>query len=110
MGRFLGLVVTCECSDITAEQMLTDYPKAVAGHYSDAEIASMKGFVKLGLSERWNNQMQICGDICDKTCMVNSVALPLGGRTTPGVAPCLPSERDIHIDPPLTSLGGSGAD
>lgn len=31
MGRFLGLVARCGCSDISGARMLADYPRAVAG-------------------------------------------------------------------------------
>lgn len=97
MGRFLGLVANCGCSDISAGRMLADYPRAVAERYSPAEIQAMKGWVELGATERYDNQIEICAQACSQTCMVNAVAAPLGGRVNPGVPACLVSERDLHL-------------
>lgn len=99
MGRFLGLVANCGCSDITPDRMLAEYPRAIAGRYSEAEIKSMRGYVDLGASERYDNQLEICKEACSQTCMVNAVVAPLGGRVNPGVAACLVSERHLHLTP-----------
>jgi hypothetical protein len=107
MGRFLGLVASCGCSDITPERMIAEYPKALGGHYSEAEIKSMKGYVELGATERWDNQASICADACMQPCMVNAVAGPLGGRTVPGVPACLVSERDLHLEQPFEAMNGN---
>ena len=107
MGRFLGLVASCGCSDITPARMIADYSKALGGHYSADEIKKMKGYVELGADERWDNQASICADACMQPCMVNAVAQPLGGRTVPGVEACLVSERDLHLETPFESGGGS---
>ncbi|MGE4279833.1 MAG: hypothetical protein AB7G62_09625 [Magnetospirillum sp.] len=96
MGRFLGLVSHCGCSDIDADRMLAEYPKAVA-HYSTADIKAMKGYVDVGLSENFDNQIEICTEACSQSCMVNAVAQPLGGKTIPGTAACLVNERDLHL-------------
>ncbi len=107
MGRFLGLVANCRCSDISAERMIADYPKALGGHYTEAEVKGMRGYVELGTEERWDNQGSICADACMQPCMVNAVAAPLGGRTVPGVEACLVSERDLHLEAPMAAMNGS---
>ena len=107
MGRFLGLVADCGCSNIAPERMIADYPKALGGHYSPAEIKAMKGYVEMGATERWDNQGSICADACMQPCMVNAVAQPLGGRTVPGVPACLVSERNLHLEAPFEAMGGS---
>ncbi len=108
MGRFLGLVANCGCSNITPERMIAEYPKALGGRYSEAEVKGMKGYVELGTQERWDNQQSICADACMQPCMVNAVAAPLGGRTVPGVAACLVSERNLHLEEPFHSDGSAG--
>lgn len=102
MGRFLGLVSRCGCSDIDGERMLAEYGKATAGHYSEAQTKSMRGYVDLALSENFDNQLDICAEACSQTCMVNAVAGPLGGRTLAGAGTCLVSERDLHLTIGLT--------
>lgn len=97
MGRFMGLVSQCGCSDIPAERMLADYPQALGGRYSPAEVKAMRGYIDAALAENFDNQMEICAEVCGQKCMVNAVAEPLGGRTYPGVAACLVSERDLHL-------------
>ena len=97
MGRFLGLVSRCGCSDITPTRMLDDYAKAAAGHYSDAQIKSMHGYVDAALAENYDNQLEICGEVCGQSCMVNAVAAPMGGRRIQGAGACLVSERDLHL-------------
>jgi len=100
MGRFLGLVASCGCSNISPERMVAEYPLALGGHYSGAEIAAMKGYVELGANEQWDNQGSICAGICSHRCMVNAVAAPLGGRVTPGIEPCLVSEGGLDLEEP----------
>lgn len=96
IGRFMGLIANCGCSGIAPERMLADYPKALGGRYPAAEITAMKGYVDLGIGEKWENQMQICAEVCGQRCMVQAVAGPLGGHGT-GVEPCLVNERDLHL-------------
>jgi hypothetical protein len=97
MGRFLGLVSNCGCSDVSESRMLAEYSQAVAGRYSDAEIKAMHGYVDMALSEHFDNQIEICKQACSQSCMVNDVAGRLGGRTIAGAGSCLPSERDLHL-------------
>lgn len=97
MGRFLGLVSHCGCSDIAPDRMLAEYSRALDDRYSPAEVASMRGYVDMGLSENYDNQIEICREACSQSCMVNAVAGPMGGRTIPGVQACLVSERDLHL-------------
>ena len=97
MGRFLGLVANCGCSDIDRDRMLADYPRAVAGRYTEAEIKTMHGYVDVGATENFDNQLIICADTCAKTCMVNAVAAPLGGRLSGDGTTCLVSERDLNL-------------
>lgn len=104
MGRFVGLVARCGCSDLDRARMLDDYPKAVA-HYDTTAIAAMKGYVDLALTENFDNQMEICATVCAQSCMVNAVAAPLGGRTVPGAGACLVNERDLDL--PLGRFGDS---
>lgn len=108
MGRFLGLVAHCGCSDIDVDRMLAEYPRAVAGRYSQAEIKSMHGYVDVAITESYDNQIIICAEVCSQTCMVNSVAAPLGGRLLGDGASCLVSERDLHLTPGITSNGDWG--
>lgn len=96
MGRFLGLVANCGCSDIPADRMIAEYRKAVSGRYPDREISAMKGYVQLAAEEKWENQAEVCAEACSQRCMVQSVAEPLGGRGT-GEKACLVSERDLHL-------------
>jgi hypothetical protein len=97
MGRFIGLVAQCGCSDISPDRAVADYARALAGRYSDAEVAAMKGYVADGAVERYDNQIEICREACGQACMVNAVAQPLGGRTIPAIPACLVSERDLHL-------------
>ena len=96
MGRFVGLVAGCGCSDISVDRMKADYPKALGGRYSDSEVKAMKAYVEIGASEKWQNSMQVCAEVCGQRCMVQAVVEPLGGRGT-GVTACLVSERDLHL-------------
>lgn len=97
MGRFLGLVANCGCSNIDGDRMLEQYGRAVSGRYSEAEIKAMHGYVDLGTVEHFDNQLLICAEVCSQTCMVNSVAAPLGGRLGGDGTTCLVSERDLHL-------------
>ncbi|CAA7614463.1 conserved exported hypothetical protein [Magnetospirillum sp. LM-5] len=99
MGRFIGLVAQCGCSDITPDRAVADYLKAVDGRYAQADLVAMKGYVADGAVERYDNQIEICKEVCGQACMVNAVAQPMGGRTIPGVAACPVSERDLHLTP-----------
>lgn len=96
MGRFMGLIANCGCSDISPERMLAEYRKALGDRYTAAEAAAMKGYVDLGAGETWENQMQICAEVCSQRCMVQSVVEPLGGRGT-GEKACPVTERDLHL-------------
>ncbi len=106
MGRFMGLIANCGCSDITSARMLADYPAAVNGRYSEAEVKAMKGYVDLGNIERWDNRAVICAEVCGQRCMVQAVVGPLGGRDT-GVPACLVSERDLHLSDGIKFDGGA---
>lgn len=97
MGRFLGLIANCGCSDISRERMLAEYPRAVAGRYGDADIKAMHGYVDVGATEQYDNQIVICRAACSQTCMVNSVAAPLGGRLSGDGRTCPVTERDLHL-------------
>ncbi len=96
MGRFMGLIANCGCSDISSERMLAEYGKALGDRYTAAEAAAMKGYIDLGAGETWENQIQICAEVCAQRCMVQSVVEPLGGRGT-GEKACLVTERDLHL-------------
>jgi hypothetical protein len=97
IGRFLGLVANCGCSDITGDRMLAEYPRAVAGLYSEAEIKAMHGYVDLATGEHYDNQLEICLAACSNTCMVNAAAKPLGGKLSGDGKSCLISERNLHL-------------
>lgn len=97
MGRFAGLIAKCGCSDITPSRMLAEYDRALGGLYSADDLRRMRGFVDAGATENFDNQYEICAEACSQTCMVNAIAGPLGGRTTPGVAACKVTERDLHL-------------
>lgn len=107
MGRFLGLVANCGCSDIGPDRMLTDYGRALTGRYSAADIKSMHGYVDVGASEKYDNQMVICAEACSQTCMVNSVVLPLGGKPVGDGQSCPVTERDLHLTEGVRNDGGS---
>ena len=96
MGRFMGLVANCGCSDISVDRMRSDYAKALGGRYSDADIKAMKGYVDQAAAERWDNMPTVCAEVCSQRCMVQAVVEPLGGHGT-GEAACLVSERDLHL-------------
>lgn len=106
MGRFAGLIARCGCSDITSDRMLAEYPKAMAGRYSEAEIKAMHGYVELAATEAWDNQAEICGEVCAQSCMVEAVVQPLGGHGT-GVAACPVTERDLHLTDGRHDLGSN---
>lgn len=96
LGRFMGLVAQCGCSDISPDRMMAEYGRAVAGRYSAAELRRMKGFVELGASERFTNQIPICAEACAQTCQVNAVVKPLGGRAVGDGATCALTEFGLH--------------
>jgi hypothetical protein len=96
MGRFIGLVANCGCSDVTTEAMIAQYRKALGDRYSAREVAAMEGYVKLGAGENWTNMTQVCAEVCAQRCMVQAVVEPMGGRSQ-GEAPCLVSERDLRL-------------
>lgn len=96
MGRFLGLAANCGCTDITPDRMAAEYRKALGGRYSESEAAAMRGYVELAATEQWQNRAIVCGEACSQACMVQAVAESMGSRG-PGVAPCLVSERDLHM-------------
>ncbi len=96
MGRFMGLVANCGCSDVSVDRMRADYAKALGGRYTEAEVKSMKGYVDLGATEQWQNRVEVCAEVCAQRCMVQAVVEPLGGRGT-GTKACLVSERDLHL-------------
>lgn len=96
MGRFLGLVSHCGCAAIPPDRMLAEYPKALGDRYGAADIKAMHGYVDMALSEKYDNQLEICAEVCGQSCMVEAVAAPLGaGR--PGRAACPVTERDLHL-------------
>lgn len=108
MGRFVGLVANCGCSDVSVERVRADYSLALGGRYGAEEIKAMKGYVDLGATERWENQMIVCAEVCSQRCMVQSVVEPLKGRGT-GEPACLVSERDLHLtDGSRMDMSGSG--
>lgn len=96
MGRFMGLIANCGCSDIGPERMVAEYRKALGDRYAANEVTAMEGYVKYGATERWDNLHHVCVEVCSQRCMVQSVVEPLGGRGT-GEAACLVSERDLHL-------------
>jgi hypothetical protein len=96
MGRFLGLVANCGCSDISPDKMISDYSKALGGRYSDEDARAMHGYVLQAATEMWENRIEVCSEVCSQQCMVETVVRPLGGRST-GIAPCPVSEIDLHL-------------
>lgn len=97
VGRFMGLVARCGCSDIAPDRMAAEYPRAVAGRYTPSEIERMKGFVQLGGVENYSNQLSICAEVCAQACAVNAVVLPLGGRPVGDGVACAVTERGLHL-------------
>lgn len=108
IGRFMGLIANCGCSDISADRMLAEYPRAVAGRYSEADIKAMHGYIDVGAYEKFDNQIVICREACSQTCMVNSVAQPLGGRLSGDGRSCPITERDLHLTEGLRNNTGGG--
>jgi hypothetical protein len=96
MGRFMGLIANCGCSDITPDRMVAEYRKALGERYPASAVAAMEGYVKLGATEIWDNMTQVCAEVCAQRCMVQAVVEPLGGHGM-GEKPCLVSERDLHL-------------
>lgn len=99
MARFIGLVSRCGCSDLTADQVLDNYAKALGKQYPPQQVDQMRGYIDVALSEHYNNQMEICLEVCSQKCMVNAVAGPLGGKTIPDVQACAITERNLHLTP-----------
>lgn len=97
LGRFMGLVAQCGCSDLTADRMMAEYGRALAGRYSESELRRMKGFIELGATERFTNQIPICAEVCSQTCQVNAVVKPLGGRLSGDGSTCALGEGDLHL-------------
>lgn len=97
LGRFMGLVVQCGCSDVSLSRMLADYPRAVAGPYSPADLSRMRGFIEVGAGERFTNQIPICAEACAQTCAVNAIVRPLGGRPAGDGATCAITEGSLHL-------------
>ena len=97
LGRFMGLVVQCGCSDVSLSRMLADYPRAVAGRYPAAEVARMRGFIEVGGTENYTNQVPICAEACSQHCLVNAVVVPLGGRPVGDGAVCAPVEGRLNL-------------
>ncbi|HLO76045.1 MAG TPA: hypothetical protein VK196_06270 [Magnetospirillum sp.] len=97
LGRFIGLVGRCGCSDVTADRLLADYPRALGDRYSAADIQRMRGFVDLGAGENFSNQVTICAEICSQTCAVNAVTVPLGGRPSGNGATCALTEGRLNL-------------
>lgn len=97
LGRFMGLVARCGCSDVTPSRMAAEYPRVVAGRYSPAEIERMKGFVQLGVAENYSNQLPICAEVCSQTCAVNAVVTPLEGRRVGDGSACALTEGGLNL-------------
>ncbi|MGE5475726.1 MAG: hypothetical protein ACM3Q1_03665, partial [Bacteroidales bacterium] len=57
LGRFAGLVARCGCSDVTVLRMLADYPPSLAGRYSPDDVRRLRGFIEMGGSENFSNQV-----------------------------------------------------
>lgn len=108
MGRFIGLIGNCGCSDISADRLLVEYPRAVAGRYNDADIKTMHGYADVGASEHYDNQIVICREVCAQTCMVNSVVAPLGGKLSGDGRTCPVTERDLHLTEGIRNNTGHG--
>ncbi len=98
VGRFIGLVAKCGCgTGLTEGQVMADYQRVLGGRYSAEDAGRVRGYVEAGATENYDNQIEICAQVCAQPCMVNAVAEPLGGRPIPGVPACLISERDLHL-------------
>lgn len=104
LGRFAGLVARCGCSDVTVSRMLADYPPSVAGRYSPDDVRRLRGFIEMGGSENFSNQVPICAEVCSQTCLVNAVVLPLGGRPAGDGAACTISESRLNLTTGWTDL------
>lgn len=84
LGRFMGLVAQCGCSDVSAARLAQSHP-------------DMRGFIELGASENFSNQVPICREACSQTCAVNAVVLPLGGRPAGDGRTCPLTEGGINL-------------
>ncbi|HTH17024.1 MAG TPA: hypothetical protein VL974_10255 [Magnetospirillum sp.] len=96
LGRFMGLVAHCGCSDVSLDRMMAEYPRAVSA-YSAGDINRIRGFIEVGGRENFSNQVPICAEVCSQTCAVNAVVLPLGGRPLGNGAPCALTEGGLHL-------------
>lgn len=97
LGRFMGLVAACGCSDVSLSRLLAEYPRAVAGRYSPADLQRLRGFIELGGTENYSNQVPICAEACSQTCLVNAVVVPLDGRPAGDGTACQPTEARINL-------------
>jgi hypothetical protein len=97
MGRFMGLIANCGCSDIGPGRMLAEYPRSVAERYAEPQVKAMHGYIDVGAAEKFDNQIVICREACSQTCMVNTVVAPLGGRLSGDGRSCPVTERDLHL-------------
>lgn len=104
MGRFMGLVAQCGCSDIGVSRMVAEYPKALGDRYGADDVRRMRGFVEVGASESFSNQIPICAEVCSQACMVNSVVKPLGGRVVGDGATCPVDEDRLNLTTGWTDL------
>jgi hypothetical protein len=104
LGRFAGLVARCGCSDVTVPRMLADYPPSLAGRYAADDLRRLRGFIEMGGSENFSNQVPICAEVCSQTCAVNAVVLPLGGRPAGDGAACAISEGRLNLTTGWTDL------
>jgi hypothetical protein len=94
-GRFAGLIGRCGCTDLGADQVTARIDRLVAGRPA-GEARIVGSYARLGAEESWDNQMEICAEVCAQRCMVAAVAGPLGAAG-PLAAPCPVTERDLHL-------------
>jgi len=94
-GRFAGLIGRCGCTDLGPAQVTARIDRLVAGRPAD-EARIIGSYTRLGAEEGWDNQMEICGEVCAQRCMVATVAGTLGAAG-PLAAPCPVTERDLHL-------------
>ncbi|MGE5517033.1 MAG: hypothetical protein ACM31D_14580 [Bacteroidota bacterium] len=102
LGRFMGLVAQCGCSNVSLDRMLADYPRVVASRHSPSEPDRLHGFIEVGGTENFSNQVPICAEVCSQTCAVNAVVLPLGGRPVGDGSACALTERGLNLTPGWT--------
>ena len=95
-GRFVGLAGRSGCAGHDTLRVTGGLDRLTAGR-APGEAARVRSYAALGADEAWDNQIEICAEVCAQTCMTASVAQALGGPTPPGVEPCLVSERDLRL-------------